>query len=766
MSCPRHVMKSHTTYQGTFKIVKCLTVTQEGAKFTELEAALHGLVKAVRHLQLRDQEVTRELQSLKTSLRQLSDRQLKEPSTQGVVGNAPIIISQQLPAVTSIMPALPGSATPIITLHPSSMAITPPAMWRFTPSIPHPIPANTPLYPSSTPGNHHLVGVKTTSTAAITPIPTSAIHSPTDACLSTRCLSVTTSPMFTPSHLSPNHPSTPPMPSAASMVAPLKTGVVQLLSLKTSSSSAAAAEWWPQSVMLVCSMTASSCRGAHDDVLPAQSLSVSVISVQSLSAVAAMHSADNGTEIAPAAARVRALSIRAATYHPVAVGTAEVASAVQGCFVVTCTVIDFSMAFTMHGSSSGHSRLEGYRSNQLAMTLDIKQQEQVGVARLGLRVLPVFIGAAPPANLVVPSRPLAITHHLQQQPEAQYGFRAGIGADEPAQGCSNDVVNTSSSDIDDDAASNIPIINTASYDVSAGSGAAAISWHVADGHDNGTIHANHYDNLQQSVKPKNASPGFLAWCGGALVFTVACVALEVWCRLTTPKSKQPAKDGPKEAVALQATATATSEGFSHFPRSFLLSLLTAMDQQAVAGDEQVAAVLEGASGSSSSSSSTGPLGKYKSPTIISTSFGHASSSRQCRVEAGDSTRNSSSSSGSSSRTNQAGASTDQEPVSFAEDAADEQRRQALAQELAVEDAKLILNTDLLVEDYSKILGALTAEVAANEQLRAEASKLLAATKILKQELAARDRALQQKNCQLHALTGQCSSRRSIRGNRT
>lgn len=46
------------------------------------QAALHGLVKAVRHLQLRDQEVTRELQSLKTSLRQLSDRQLKEPSTQ------------------------------------------------------------------------------------------------------------------------------------------------------------------------------------------------------------------------------------------------------------------------------------------------------------------------------------------------------------------------------------------------------------------------------------------------------------------------------------------------------------------------------------------------------------------------------------------------------------------------------------------------------------------------------------------------------------
>lgn len=84
------------------------------------------------------------------------------------------------------------------------------------------------------------------------------------------------------------------------------------------------------------------------------------------------------------------------------------------------------------------------------------------------------------------------------------------------------------------------------------------------------------DHSTHNLTPHGCRMLLQAWCGGALVFTVACVALEVWCRLTTPKSKQPAKDGPKEAVALQATATATSEGFSHFPRSFLLSLLTGM----------------------------------------------------------------------------------------------------------------------------------------------------------------------------------------------
>lgn len=98
--------------------------------------------------------------------------------------------------------------------------------------------------------------------------------------------------------------------------------------------------------------------------------------------------------------------------------------------------------------------------------------------------------------------------------------------------------------------------------------------------------------------------------------------------------------------------------------------------------------------------------------------------------------------------------------------AEEQRRQPLAQELAVEDAKLILNTVLLVGDYHNLLSALTAELAANQQLRAEHDKLMADnSKMLKQELAARGMALQQKNCQLHALTGQCSSRNSMRGNR-
>lgn len=46
------------------------------------QATLHGLVKVVTDLQLRDKEVTRELQYLKETVRQFTEGRLKEPSTQ------------------------------------------------------------------------------------------------------------------------------------------------------------------------------------------------------------------------------------------------------------------------------------------------------------------------------------------------------------------------------------------------------------------------------------------------------------------------------------------------------------------------------------------------------------------------------------------------------------------------------------------------------------------------------------------------------------
>lgn len=95
--------------------------------------------------------------------------------------------------------------------------------------------------------------------------------------------------------------------------------------------------------------------------------------------------------------------------------------AVQGCFVVTCIFIDLGMATARHGSALGPSRLEVHSSIPLAMTTDIKQQDQVDVTSAGFRSLPLFIEAALPATLVVLSRTLAITHPMQQHLQAWYG---------------------------------------------------------------------------------------------------------------------------------------------------------------------------------------------------------------------------------------------------------------------------------------------------------------------------------------------------------